>query len=192
MPFEGLSLVDYSINAAFVLCGIAIGKGDKAGLITFSDKIGSFIMANSKDTQMQQISEALYNQEVRKRDADFLRLYKNIRTRVKKRSLMVLFTNFDSLVSLNRQIKFLRALSQNHLLCVVIFDNTEINKLSGKRVHDISGIYKQTIAEKFQYDKHLIKKELLKNGIYCILTEPKDLTINTINQYIEYKARGII
>lgn len=105
---------------------------------------------------------------------------------------MVLFTNFDSPVNLNRQIRFLKALVQNHLLLVVIFDNTEINKLSNQRVHDISGIYKQTIAEKYQYDKQLIKKELLKNGIYCLLTEPKDLTINTINQYIQYKARGII
>lgn len=192
MPFEGLSLVDYAINSALVLSGIAIGKGDKAGLITFSDKIGSFIMANSKGTQMSVISEALYNQEVRTREADFLRLYKNVRTRIKKRSLMVLFTNFDSLVNLNRQIRFLRALAQNHLLLVVIFDNTEINKLSNKKVHDISSIYKQTIAEKFQYDKQLIKKELMKNGIYCLLTEPKDLTINTINQYIQYKARGII
>ena len=192
MPFEGLSLVDYAINSALVLSGIAIGKGDKAGLITFSDKIGSFIIASSKRPQMQHISDALYNQEVRKREADFLRLYKNVKTRIKKRSLMVLFTNFDSPVNLNRQIKYLKALAQNHLLLVVIFDNTEINKLSNKKVHDISGIYKQTIAEKFQYDKQLIKKELIKNGIYCLLTEPKDLTINTINQYIEYKARGII
>jgi uncharacterized protein (DUF58 family) len=192
MPFEGLALVDYAINASLVLSGIAVGKGDKAGLITFSDKIGSFIMANSKPTQMQIISEALYNQETRNKDADFLRLYKNVSARIKKRSLMVLFTNFDSLVTLYRQIKYLQAIAKNHLLCVVIFENTEINKLSEKRANDITGIYKQTIAEKFQYDKQLIKKELAKNGIYCILTEPKELTVNTINQYIEYKARGII
>lgn len=192
MPFEGLALADYAINASLVLSGIAIGKGDKAGLITFSDKIGNFIVANSKPTQMQIISEALYNQETRSKDADFLRLYKNVSARIKKRSLMVLFTNFDSLVTLYRQIKYLKAIAKNHLLCVVIFENTEINKLSEKRVNDITSIYKQTIAEKFQYDKQLIKKELLKNGIYCILTEPKELTINTINQYIEYKARGII
>ena len=141
---------------------------------------------------MQLISDALYNQEVRRRETDFLRLYKNIRTRVKKRSLMVLFTNFDSPVNLRRQISFLKALAQNHLLCVVLFENTEINALSQKKVHSIAGMYKQTIAEKFQYDKQLIRKELVKNGIYSILTEPKSLTINTINQYIEYKARGII
>jgi uncharacterized protein (DUF58 family) len=192
MPFEGLALADYAINSALVLSGIAIGKGDKAGLITFSDKIGSFIVANSKPTQMQQISEALYNQETRSKDADFLRLYKNIRSRIKKRSLMVLFTNFDSLVTLNRQIRYIQALAKRNLVCVVIFENTEINKLSQMKVSGINGMYKQTIAEKFQYDKQLIRKELMKNGIYCILTEPKDLTINTINQYIEYKARGII
>ena len=102
MPFEGLALVDYAINTALVLSGIAIGRGDKAGLVTFSDKIGSFIMAKSNNTQMQVISDSLYNQEVRRRETDYLRLYKNIKTRVKKRSLMVLFTNFDSPVNLRR------------------------------------------------------------------------------------------
>ena len=192
MPFDGLSLIDYAINSTLVMAGIAIGRGDKAGMITFSDKINSFIPAQSGSMHMNSISDTLYNQEVTLRETDYLRLYKNIRMHIRKRSLLILFTNFDSLISLKRQIKFLRAIAKNHLLCMVIFDNTEINIRADKPAYTLKDAYRQTVAEKFQHDKRLIVRELNKNGIYSILTEPQGLTVNTINKYIELKATGAI
>ncbi|NJW55561.1 DUF58 domain-containing protein, partial [Salinimicrobium sp. CDJ15-91] len=50
----------------------------------------------------------------------------------------------------------------------------------------------QTIAEQFSYDKRLMAKELQKHGIQTILTKPEDLTVNTINKYLEIKKRGIL
>lgn len=192
MPFEGLSLIDYAINSSLVMSSIAIGKGDKAGLITFSDKIGSFLLANRKRIQMSTIADALYAQETRLRETDFLRLYKNVKFKIKKRSLLLLFTNFDSMVSLKRQLPYLKALSRDHLLCTIIFDNTEINLRADTKAFGMKSSYDQTIAEKFQHDKRQIVRELNKNGIYTILTEPQELTVNTINKYIELKAKGAL
>ena len=42
------------------------------------------------------------------------------------------------------------------------------------------------------YEKKLMVKELERNGIQAVLTKPKDLTVNTINKYLEIKARGIL
>ena len=56
----------------------------------------------------------------------------------------------------------------------------------------VTEVYSQTIARKFAYEKRLIAKELNQHGIYTILTTPKELTVNTINKYLELKARGII
>ncbi len=53
-------------------------------------------------------------------------------------------------------------------------------------------IYEQVIAEKSEYEKIQIVKTLKKYGIYSILTSPKELTINTINKYLEIKARGLL
>jgi len=53
----------------------------------------------------------------------------------------------------------------------------------------VEGIYIKTIAEKFAYDKKLIVKELARHGIQSILSSPQNLTVNTINRYLELKAR---
>lgn len=192
MPFEGLSLLDYSINAALVMSGVALGRSDKSGLLTFSDKIGTFIPAERKSTQMSLIADALYDQEVRLRETDFARLYKNVRYWIKKRSLLILFTNFDSLITLKRQLKYIQALTRSHLVCTVIFDNSEVNKWADEKAFKVDKVYRQTVAEKFKHDKHLIVKELNKHGIYTILTEPQDLTIYTINKYLQLKAQGAL
>jgi hypothetical protein len=53
-------------------------------------------------------------------------------------------------------------------------------------------IYYKAVAEKFSYEKRLIVKELKKCGISSLLTTPEKLTINTINKYLELKARNLI
>ncbi|HTE12155.1 MAG TPA: DUF58 domain-containing protein [Chitinophagaceae bacterium] len=192
MPFEGLSLLDYAINASLVLTNVALLKQDKAGLITFSEKLGTVLMADKKATQMQAVLEVLYNQKTRYLESDFERLYAHIRTRITQRSLLVLFTNFESMTGLQRQLPYLRKIAQNHLLLVVFFENTELRDLTGSATGNIESVYVKTIAEKFAFEKKLIVKELQKYGILSILSPPQNVTINTLNKYLELKARQAI
>ena len=192
MPFEGLSLLDYAINASLVLSGVALVKQDRAGLITFAEQSGSFVVADKKATQMQTILEVLYHQKTRYLESDFERLYTQMRTKVSQRSLVVLFTNFESMSGLKRQLPYLRKLSAHHLLLVVFFENTELATLISKEATDVEGIYKKTIAEKYIFEKKQIVKELQQYGIACILTAPRNVTVNTVNKYLELKARQLI
>lgn len=189
MPFDGLSLLDYAINASLVLCNVALLKEDKAGLITVGEKIGSIIPADRRPTQINKILEVLYKEKTRYLEANLEVLYATVRSVIKQRSLVVFFTNYESMSALQRQLPFLKRIAKFHLLLVVFFENTELKKVSEQPAFDIEGIYIKTIAEKFAYDKKLIVKELTKHGIQSILTTPQDLTINTINRYLEFKAR---
>ncbi len=192
MPFNGLTLMDYAINSCLVMANIAINKDDKAGLITFSDKMGSIIQASNRRKQMHVIMEALYNQKTRFQEPDFGRLYRNIKQNIHRRSLILLYTNFESEVALQRQMKYLRAIAKDHLLVVILFENTELHQLTKTRATDVESIYIKTVAEKFTFEKKLIVKELNKFGIHSILTSPENLTVSGINKYLELKARGMI
>lgn len=191
-PFEGLSLLDYAINSALVISNIAIRKQDKAGLITFSDKIGAIIPADRKSSQMYRIMEMLYSQKTRFLEADFERLYIHVRRRITQRSLLLLFTNFETLSSLKRQLPYLRKLSRDHLLVVIFFVNTELKTLQESKPKNTEEVYVKTIAEKFAFEKRQIVKELERHGIQSILTTPENLSVRTINKYLELKARGMI
>ena len=192
MPFEELKLLDYAINSALAFSNIALRKNDKAGLITFAKKVDTIVAASNKKTHLNIINEALYNVTTKFTDADFGYLYAVIKRKITQRSLLILYTNFEHISSLKRQLPFLKAISKHHLLVVVFFENTELDTLIQENAEDIQTIYHKTIAEKFAYEKRLIVKELERNGIYGILTKPKNLTINVINKYLEFKAKGFI
>ncbi len=192
MPFEGMSLLDYAINASLVISNIAIKKSDKAGLITFQDKMGTIVQAGRVSNQIAGILQALYNQKTAYREPDFSTLFSTVRKTISQRSLLLLFTNFETLQGLNRQLRYLRKLAQYHLVVVIFFENTELKKLIEDSQTDLSTLFYQSVAEKLNYEKRLIVKELHKNGIHSILSRPQDLTINTINKYLELKARSLI
>jgi uncharacterized protein (DUF58 family) len=192
MPFEGLSLLDYAINTALVLSNVALTKQDKAGIITFSERIGTFLPANKKAVQMQSILEVLYNQKTRYLESDFEQLYSTLRRKVNHRSLVVLFTNFESLSGMRRHLSYLRKIAQHHLLLIVFFENTELKTLLTTPAANLEEVYTKTIAEKFAFEKRLIAKELQQYGIISILTPPQQLTINAINKYLELKAKQAI
>ena len=192
MPFNGLSLLDYSINATMTLSHIILKKGDRAGMMTFSKKTENKVAADNKSGQLRKISESLYNIKTDFFESDFNRLYQDVKYSLNQRSLVLLFTNFETLDALNRQMKYLRGIAKNHLLVVVFFKNSELQNLLHKNPESIQEIYDEVIAEKFEFEKKLIIQELRKYGIYSVYTLPENLNVDVINKYLEIKARGIL
>ncbi|WP_010519778.1 DUF58 domain-containing protein [Croceivirga radicis] len=192
MPFNGLSLLDYAINATLVISNIAIKKQDKAGMFSFSKKVENRVVADRRSAQMNLILETLYNLDTDFAESDYSRLYIDIKRNLNQRSLLLLYSNFETLDALHRQLPYLQAIAKNHLLVVIFFQNTELQEFVTNKAKNVHQIFEQTIAEKFIFEKRLIVNELQKNGIQTILTKPEDLTINTINKYLEIKARGLI
>ena len=192
MPFNELSLLDYSINATMALSHIILKKGDRAGMMTFSKKAENKVAAENKNGQLKKISEALYNIQTNYFESDFNRLYQDVKFSISQRSLVIMFSNFETLDALNRQMKYLRGIAKNHLLVVVFFKNSEFQKLIHSNPENMQDIYDEIIAEKFEFEKKLIIQELRKYGIYTVYTLPENLNIDVINKYLEIKARGIL
>ncbi|MBD0332268.1 MAG: DUF58 domain-containing protein, partial [Chitinophagaceae bacterium] len=192
MPFEGMTLLDYAINASLVLANVALEKHDKAGLITYAENIDTFLLADKKQGQLNRILELLYRQQTNFLEPDLEKLFFIIRHRITQRSLLVLFTNYESIESLQHDLPPLKLLAKYHLLVVVLFENTELKVLIEREVTTTEDIYIKTIAKKFQHEKRTMVKELHQNGIIALLSTPQTLTIKTLNKYLELKNRQAI
>jgi uncharacterized protein (DUF58 family) len=175
-----------------MLCNVCLKKQDRAGVITFSNEPGTILPADSRPVQRENILQFLYRQKTDFLESDFEMLHQLVRNKIKHRSLLVLYTNFESMSGLHRQIDYLRSLARYHLLLVVFFENTELIQLTNSHAGNIEEVYIKTIAEKFAFEKRLIAKELSKYGILSILSSPKKLTVSTINKYLELKTREAI
>lgn len=192
LPFGGLTLLDHSINTALVVSNTALQKEDKAGLLIYSNNINRFVKAEKGSRQLKTILDTLYNESEYFLESNMELLYLTIRNKITVRSLFFLFTNFESLQSLERVLPYLRRINKFHLLVVVFFENTEVLDFSLQTPSNTEEIYQQTVAKKLLLEKGRIVQELKKYGIQSIITKPEDLPLNTINKYLELKSRGMI
>lgn len=192
MPFEGMTLLDYAINSSLVVCNTALAKSDKAGLITFSKQIDQILPAGRTRRQRNVILETLYAQQTDFKESDYERLFATVKNKISQRSLIILYTNFETINGMRRQLRYLSRLAKDHLVLVAFFLNSEFNDVLSSAPNEIDDVFRKGIAEKLSYDKQLIVKELNRYGIHTILSAPQNLTVNSINKYLEFKSRGLI
>ena len=125
-------------------------------------------------------------------EVDFTSLYTFCQKNIAQRSLLLLFTNFESRHSLDRQLAYMKMLNRHHLLLVVFFRNTEVDTVMKEEVHSTEGIYQQAIASQMLHEKTLIHEKLQRAGILSLYTTPQNLSVDVINRYIEIKNRRVL
>lgn len=192
MPFHEMTLLDYAINASLIISSTVLKKDDKAGLLTFSDGIESFVKAENRRDQLTKILDVLYKQEEAKVEANYELMYAYARKAINSRSLIFLFANFDTVFALERVLPVLRKIARTHMLVVVVFENTELEDYYSRDAADTLEIYNQTIAQKVAFEKKQVIYQLRKYAIQVMYTKPEDLSLNSLNKYLELKSRGMI
>ncbi|MCP9762178.1 DUF58 domain-containing protein [Lacihabitans soyangensis] len=192
MPFDGQTLLDYAINGTLALSKAIITMSDKAGLVGFSYDRCDYLPAKKDLKQFGKINDLLYNLETKFKESDFERLYKFARINIRQRSLLVIFTNFDSVNAMHRNLPYLKALSRYHLVLVVFFENSEVAQIVDNQAKDLKEIYDFTIGQSLILQNKLIAKELNKHGIKALHTKPENLSLGLINTYMDIKKKRLI
>lgn len=192
MPFEGMSLLDYAINAALAVSHIALKSGDHVGLLTFSNKLSSMILPSKRSGQINTIMNALYSQRTHYMDSNYGLMTKYIKTKIRRRSLLLLFTNYETTHAFRRQLKDLRRLVRDHVVVVFFFENTEVSDLISKPATGLKAIYNKAIAEESQMSKASMLAEMKAAGIFAMMVKPENLSLKSVNKFLEIKSRGLI
>jgi uncharacterized protein (DUF58 family) len=192
MESLSLSMLDYAINSTLVLSNICLHKSDKIGLFTFSDKLGTTLPASNKRNQLKKILDQLYAQKTTFQDSNFELLQQHISDKVRTRSLLLLFTNFENPFTLQRSLPYLLQLKKRNLLVVVLFRNEELEHFSGLKPDNQRYFYQGVLASKMIIEKEKMAKQLNAMGIQTILTKPEELSTAVINKYLSLKAKGLL
>lgn len=188
--FRGMTLLDYAINASLVLSYIAIYKEDKAGIATFCKDFDSYVPPAKLPGQMQTILESLYRQRSTFGESDFSSLCDSIRRHVNKRSLLILYTNFNGKASMERQLPYMKQLAKDNTLLVVFFIDNDLKEYMETPYSSTEDYYRHVIAEKTMAEQRQIVSLLRQNGILSILTSPEDLSVDVINKYLEIRRKS--
>jgi uncharacterized protein (DUF58 family) len=192
MPFNGMTLLDYSINASLAVTNIVLKKRDKTGLITYSSQVHTHVKSDNRNLQLHKMLETLYAQETLFEASNLEQVFSTLEKNTQGRSLLLFYTNFESLPGLERQLVLLKKLAKRHLVLMITFINTEMEKIMDTSAYNLEDVYKKAIANNYLINKNTLFEKLSRYGIMHMKVRPDELTMAVINKYLEIKEVGLI
>lgn len=179
--------LDYSINSAFLLADVAIGKGDNTGLLVFDNELKRFVPPGKGPGQFQLIAENLYNVEEKLVSADYGNALLQLVQRQKRRCLLCIFTelfNTDEAMELARALK---SIAGRHVPLIITIRDERIYKAAHESPANEKEIYIKSAAIKLIEERRKIAGIFKDSGIACIDVPPDRLSVEVVNKYITMK-----
>jgi len=192
MPFDGLSLLDHAVNSTLAFANIALKRNQKVGMMTFSNVHHQNLKAGHRTQQRYRLSEMLYQIKTDFMETDFGQCYSFVKRKINQRSLLVLYTNFEHLGGLRRQMPYIQAINKQHVLLVVFFENPALQVLINTPATQPDAVFQKSLAQKFTLAKLQMVAELENHGVLTLLTVPEKLTVDIVNKYMEIKAKNLL
>jgi uncharacterized protein (DUF58 family) len=194
---HGLSLFDHALNATLMLSHIAARAGDHVGLLAFADTIKGYAPPVGGAGATARIVQASYHLHPDITETNFSVAVEQIGMRVKKRTLVVLFTQVVDDVSAKELMRQLRGLLPRHLPLLVPFRDVEIDALALGQAPEVEGysgtapFVRGAAAELVSFRDRLLR-DVKRRGALVLDCPPADLTPALINRYLEIKARHLL
>jgi uncharacterized protein (DUF58 family) len=182
------------VTAALILGLAAEQQADQFGLITFSDRVLSFVRAKSGQAHYDACRDRLYTLQPQSVSPDFDELCSFIRLRLRKRALLIFLTALDDPMLAESFAKATDLISRQHLLLVNMLQPAGSAPLfsAGAGVEDVDDIYRRLGGHLRWRDLRELGKVLQRRGIRFSQLDPVRLAAQLVAQHAEVKARQLL
>jgi uncharacterized protein (DUF58 family) len=187
-----LSKLDCAINATVLLSHVAASMGDAVGLLLFSDQVLQFVPPRKGRTQTGAIIEALYRAQPTLVEPDYMAAYEYLIARKVRRALVVTFTDLIDAEASRELLLAGGALRRHHNPLCVTINNRDVIEMAGVLPERAEQMYSKAMAMKMLQSRARALEELRQRGVGILDVEARQLTVATVNRYLDLKARAAL
>lgn len=189
----GVTVLERYVTAALILGAAAERQGDQFGLITFSDRVLTFLRARAGQGHFDTCRERLYTLQPQPVTPDFDEIFSFIRSRLNKRALVIVLTSLDDPFLAESFEQAAELVSRQHLLLVnmlrpdavrPVFTNTDVGSLDD--------LYRE-LSGHLRWEKlRELERVLARRGIRFSLLDPVKVSAELVNQHAEVRERELV
>lgn len=191
-PPTPLSKLDCAINATVLLSHVAASMGDAVGLLLFSDQIIHFVPPRKGKVQTGVIIEALYGAQPSLVEPDYQAAYENLISRRVRRALVITFTDLIDAEASRELLLASAALRKHHNPLCVTINNRDVIEMAGVLPSRADEMYSKAMAMRMLHSRAQALQELHQRGVGILDVEASQLTVSTVNRYLDLKARAAL
>lgn len=187
---SGISRFDHALNASLMLAHVAARGGDRVGALGFDDTLRVFMTPQAGRQASRAIIQATYDLFPRLVEPDFDLAFQSFASRVKNRTLVILFTHVIDFSAAEALVRRVRAIGRRHLPLIICFRDLELEALADPKGE--SDLYlKGAAAEHLRWQKSLMH-ELKRGGALVLETTARELTGKLVSRYLQIKAQRLL
>jgi uncharacterized protein (DUF58 family) len=185
-----MTKLDHAINAAVLLTYVAGQSQDRVGIMAFADDILTFMPPGKGAGQLPVVLDQLYPLQPRQVESDYRGAFTYLAHHVRKRSLILIFTDLIDPDSSKRLIDSLALLHPQHLVLCIALSDYELRGIVHGVPANQTGMFQQAVAISVMEDRQLALATLHRRGILTVDAAPSDLAVAVVNRYLAVKREG--
>ncbi|HEX2906942.1 MAG TPA: DUF58 domain-containing protein, partial [Phototrophicaceae bacterium] len=187
-----MAKVDFIINSTLLLSYVARRKGDKVGLLVVADRVKQFVPPGPGSAHFQKILEVMYGLGSEPVEADYGQAVQYLRSRQKKRALVVMFTDLSGARASETLLAHLPLLAPQHLPLLVTIRDPVLDQEAHQPPVDSAAVYRRAVAEQLVDERRVLLENLRRRGVLTLDVDAAHLSAQVVNRYLQLKAKTLI
>ena len=190
-PVGGVPKLDHAINASLLLGWFCLRTGDRVGLIGFDERVRSWAEPAGGMHTFRRLQAMSAEIDYAHTETNFTLTLAELSTRLRRRSLVVLFTDFLDTVTAELMIDNVTRLARRHLVLFVAVRDPSLETRALARPRSLGTLHEAVVAGDFARERSIVLERLKRAGAHCIDTTPDQFSMALVNRYLDIKRREL-
>jgi uncharacterized protein (DUF58 family) len=191
-PLAGIPKLDHAINSSLLLAYVALKTGDRVGLFAFDAQVRLFAEPQGGVHSFGRLQRQTTGLAYSSAETNFTLGLLELGQRLRRRSLVVVLTDFVDTVTAELMIENLERLGRNHLLIFVALRDVAVEALAGAPPRDLDDLNRAVTAQDLLREREVVLSRLRRQGVHCIEGPPAAISTHLINRYLDVKRRELV
>jgi uncharacterized protein (DUF58 family) len=187
---DGLSKLDHAVNAALALAQVALGTGDRVGVLGYGRRITLRLPASHGSTHLRRIVEHLARLEEDDWEGDHLLAAGRLLSDQKRRSLIVWLTDLSETTMTPEVVRAASQLMTRHVVMFVVIGEPDLRRVAERRPGGVHEMYESAAAQDVLHRRELLLGSLREGGALAFETTSSRLAAALVNSYLDLKQRN--
>ncbi|OAV49227.1 hypothetical protein A6U98_13350 [Rhizobium sp. WYCCWR10014] len=188
----GFTKLDRAINAALAMCWGAGLAGDLVGFYSFDSRPRLFVPALPGRAAFPRLQTVCAGLRYETQETNHTLGLTHLSGRLKRRSLVVIFSDFVDTITAELMIENIQVLARHHFVVYVALRDPMLGKLIEPEETTLDAVARSVAARQILHERRAVMEKLARLGVLCLDSTPEALTSDLIARYIEIKSRDMI
>jgi uncharacterized protein (DUF58 family) len=187
-----LTKLDYAVNAALSLAEVALGTGDRVGLLAYGRGIQKRMLPYRGSAHLRQMIQQLAYVREEGLEGDHLQAVSSLLSTQKRRSLVVWLTDFPETAMTPEVIDAASEAASRHLVLFVVIGQPDLAGLAASEPDSVTNMYRTTAAQEALHRREVLLAKLRQRGALAVEVSSAAASVTVVNSYLDVKARNLL